>query len=235
MTLPSVITIDGPAASGKSTIGHMLADHLGYLYLDTGIMYRAATLAALKCNVNPHNEEAVANLAREIDLDIRHLDDEVDGRQYTVILDGNDVTWDLRRPEIDANVSLISSYPKVREEMVRRQRLFGQRGRIVMIGRDIGTVVMPNAPLKFFITASPEVRAHRRSLDREAQGHHADPDQILAEVKKRDHLDSSRKHSPLRPAKDAIIIDTSLNPPESVLNELLSHINTEQLNNLERR
>ncbi len=219
--LPDVIAIDGPAASGKSTIGLMLAQKLGYLCLDTGSMYRALTLAALRNGIRPEDERGVVRLAGECELDIVPLAGETDGRQYTVLLDGVDVTWDLRSPEVDATVSLVSSYPDVRAEMVRRQRNVGRLGRVVMIGRDIGTVVMPDAALKLYITATPEERAHRRLLDRLRQGGEDDYEAILADVVRRDRIDSNREHSPLRPAFDAKTIDTTGRTAEEVVNDIL--------------
>jgi len=224
MTLPNIITIDGPAASGKSTIGHMLANKLDYLYLDTGSMYRALTLAVMKAKVDVVDEEEVTLLAQNIDIDIVPLAGEDDGRHYTVLLDGKDVTWEIRTPAVDANVSLVSSYRGVRQEMVRRQRQFGERGYIVMVGRDIGTVVMPDAPLKLFITASSQERARRRWIDRQDQGHAADYEAILADVNRRDQFDSSRKVSPLKAADDAVIINNTGRPPEIILAEILDLI-----------
>jgi cytidylate kinase len=221
MTFPQTIAIDGPAASGKTTLGRMLAEQLGYLFLDTGCMYRAVTLAALQQNVDVLDETAVTQLAQQINMDIQPVGDKQDGRFYTVLLNNQDVTWDIRSPQVDANVSQISQYAGVRQEMVQRQRAFGQNGRIVMVGRDIGTVVLPNAPLKFYITASPAERANRRWLERTKQGHHDDLDIILADVIRRDDIDSSRQHSPLRPAADAIIVDTTGKVPEDILQELV--------------
>jgi cytidylate kinase len=223
---PEVIAIDGPAASGKSTIGHLLAEILNFLYLDTGSMYRAVTLAALRAGIDPHDEEAVTDLAENLDLQIKPYAGETDGRQYSVLLSGDDVTWELRSPEVDAHVSTVSSYSGVREEMVRRQREIANQGAVIMVGRDIGTVVVPNAPLKLYITASPEERARRRWLDRNAQGHPADYSEILADVNRRDQIDSNRKHSPLRPAKDAIIIDNTDKSPETILDEVLGLIDS---------
>jgi cytidylate kinase len=217
---PTVIAIDGPAASGKSTAGYMLARELGFLYLDTGSMYRAATLAALIAGIDPDDEDAVSALSRDLDLQIKPASGAADGRQYTVLLDGDDVTWELRSPDVDAHVSVVSSFPRVREEMVRRQREIARMGSVVMVGRDIGTVVIPDAPLKLYITASPEVRARRRWLDRKAQGHEADYAEILADINRRDEFDSRRKHSPLRPAEDAVIIDNTSLDPEEVLAEI---------------
>ncbi|MEJ2752821.1 MAG: (d)CMP kinase [Chloroflexota bacterium] len=198
----------------------MLARELGFLYLDTGSMYRAATLAALIAGIDPDDEAAVSALSRDLDLQIKPASGAADGRQYTVLLDGDDVTWELRSPDVDAHVSVVSSYPRVREEMVRRQREIARMGSVVMVGRDIGTVVIPDAPLKLYITASPEVRARRRWLDRKAQGHEADYAEILADINRRDEFDSRRKHSPLRPAEDAVIIDNTSLDPEEVLTKI---------------
>ncbi len=215
--LLNVIAMDGPAASGKSTIGYMLAEKLGFLFLDTGCMYRAVTLAAFKEGVDVADETAVTHLAHTIQIDIQPPAGEEDGRQYTTILNGQDVTWELRSPDVDTHVSLVSSYKEVRAEMVRRQRQFGLRGQVVMVGRDIGTVVMPDAPLKLYITASAAERARRRWLDRQEQGHTNNYETILADVQRRDQFDSTRQHSPLQPANDAILIDTTnLTPPEIV-------------------
>lgn len=222
MSLVNVIAIDGPAASGKTTVGRMLAERLGYLFLDTGFMYRTATLAALQAGVDLGDETAVTQLAAASDIGVRAMRErEKDGRLYTVLLNGNDVTWEIRSPAVDANVSQVASYANVRREMVRQQRLFGNRGNCVMVGRDIGTVVLPNAPLKLYITASAEERAQRRWHDRRKQGHEASYETILADVVRRDNIDSNREHSPLRPAKDAVIIDSSKRPPTDILNEIL--------------
>lgn len=221
---PTIITIDGPAASGKSTVAQMLADKLNYLYLDTGCMYRATTLAAIKAGIDLSDEAAVTRLAGEIEMRIKPLAGQTDGRQYTVLLDGADVTWDIRSPAVDTHVSLISSYRGVRQEMVKRQRQIGRRGQVVMVGRDIGTVVMPDAPLKLYITASPEERARRRWRDRNEQGHEADYLDILADVNRRDQFDSSREVSPLRAAEDAITIDNTNRSPEDILDEILNLI-----------
>lgn len=217
-----VIAIDGPAASGKSTVARLLAEKLGYLFLDTGCMYRAVTLAALQAGIDVADETAVTQLAQQVDIAVLPAQDEGDGRHYTTLLNGRDVTWDLRRPEVDAHVSQVASYKGVREELVRRQRAYGRRGRVVMVGRDIGTVVMPDAPLKLYITASPEERARRRWLDRQKQGFHDDYDTILADVIRRDKVDSSRQHSPLRPADDAIIIDTTERSVADIVDEIVA-------------
>jgi cytidylate kinase len=144
-----------------------------------------------------------------------------DGRHYTVLLDGVDVTWDLRKVEVDMNVSQVSTYAGVRMDLVRRQRAIGERGQVVMVGRDIGTVVMPSAPLKLYITASPEERARRRWKELEGRFRDATIEQILAEIERRDQIDGSREHSPMKPAADAIIVDTTNRTPEQVVQDIL--------------
>lgn len=222
MTNTFMIAIDGPAASGKTTIGKLLADALGFLFLDTGIMYRAVTLAALEAGLDVMDERAVTRLAQTLDLKIEPVDGGEDSRFYTVLLNGKDVTWQIRTPPVDANVSQVSKYPGVRGEMVQRQREYGREGRVVMVGRDIGTVVMPDAPLKLYITASAEERAQRRMHDRSQQGHADLYAAILADVKRRDQIDSSREHSPLKPAADAIQIDTTDQSRQETLERLLA-------------
>jgi cytidylate kinase len=205
--MPSTIAIDGPAAAGKSTIAERLAKKLGYLYCDTGVMYRAVTWVALKRGVPIADEAAVTKLAMELRIDV--IPPTVsDGRQYTVLADGNDVTWDIRRPEVDANVSPVSAYPGVRAALTEQQRRIGQRGRVVMVGRDIGTVVLPEAALKIYLTASPEERARRRYREILARGESADYSAILEAMLRRDQIDSEREAAPLRPADDAVIVDT---------------------------
>ncbi len=226
----AMIAIDGPAASGKSTVGRLLAEQLHYLYLDTGCMYRAVTWAALQQEIDLGDETAVTHLAQEIQIDIQPVREE-DGRHYTVLVDGQDITWQLRTPAVDANVSLVSSYLGVRQEMVKRQRAFGQRGAVVMVGRDIGTVVTPGAPLKLFITASAEERARRRTRDRQSQGHSADYNHILADVQRRDQIDSNREHSPLRPAADAILIDSTDRSPAEIVDTILQMIRESVISN----
>ena len=224
--VPSVIAIDGPAASGKTTVGLRLAQHYGNLFLDTGSMYRALTLAAQQRGLDLRDETAVVKLATDLDLEILPAGNHQDGRHYTVMLDGKDVTWEIRSPEVDAAVSLVSSYQVVREEMVRRQQEYARRGSVIMVGRDIGTVVVPDAPLKLYITASAEERAVRRWHDRQQQGHPDDFASILADVVRRDEIDSNREHSPLRAADDAIMVDTTGRDVEDVVAELISRIDT---------
>ena len=208
MTKPTTITIDGPAASGKSTIGYELAQQLGYLYFDTGVMYRAVTWVALQQDINILDKAAITALARRVRIDVvpPTVDD---GRQYTVFVDGQDVTWAIRSADVDANVSPVSAYAGVREALVAQQRRISEQGRVVMVGRDIGTVVLPDADLKLYLDARVEARAMRRYRELVARCQLADYDSVLSAMQRRDKIDSGRKVSPLRPAKDAIIIDTS--------------------------
>lgn len=230
--LPDVIAIDGPAASGKSTLGFLLAQRLGYLYLDTGSMYRAMTLAAIRHGIPLDDEAALTELAAALQLDVLPLEDEDDGRQYTVMLDSEDVTWELRLPEVDAAVSQVSAVPGVRAQMVALQRAVGRRGGVVMVGRDIGTVVLPEAALKLYLVATAEERARRRLTDRHRLGYEDDFETTLADVVRRDEYDSNREHSPLRPAPDSIIIDTTGRRAEVLLEyvlALIDHAPTEEL------
>lgn len=202
------IAIDGPAASGKSTLGEAIARELGYLYFDTGVMYRAITLAAIQRKIDVHDDAALTMLAQQVTIEVTPPTIN-DGRQYTVWLDGTDVTWQLREPLIDASVSIPSTYPGVRAEMVRQQRLIAGRGDVVMVGRDIGTVVLPDADLKIYLDATVEERAMRRHQESLNRGEASDYQSVLSAMRKRDQLDSSRESSPLLPAPDAVIIDST--------------------------
>jgi cytidylate kinase len=217
---PDCIAIDGPAASGKSTLGKLLADRLGYVFFDTGVMYRAATLAAMKQKIDLSNEMAVTDLTRRIRIDVRKASLQ-DGRMNDVVLDDMDVTWAIRDRDVERNVSQVSAYPGVREELTGQQRKIGERGRVVMIGRDIGTVVMPSAGLKLFLEASPEVRALRRVNELEGRGEHADYQEILKSMILRDKIDSSRETAPLKPAVDAVIISTDVMTLEQVYSKVI--------------
>lgn len=211
------IAIDGPAGSGKSTVGAALAKRLNYLYFDTGVMYRAVTLAALQRSIALKDEPAIVALAEQIHIAVTppHPTD-ADGRQYTVLLDGVDVTWAIRSSAVDAQVSIPSAYPKVREAMVVQQRRVAEPGNVVMVGRDIGTVVLPDADLKIYLIASAEERARRRYEELRQRRIEANYAHILSALQHRDEVDSSRKVSPLKPADDAIILDcTHLSPAET--------------------
>jgi len=205
---PSTIAIDGTVASGKSTIGGLLAERLGYTYLDTGAMYRAVTWVALEDGIEIADEEAITGLAESVEINIT-LPTVDDGRQYTVYADGQDVTWQIRRTEVNANVSPVSAYPGVRKALTDQQRQIGGQGRIVMVGRDIGTVVLAEANLKIYLDATVEERARRRYREILERGEEADYEEVLAAMRRRDKIDSEREAAPLRPAGDAIIIDTT--------------------------
>jgi len=207
MPIPSIIAIDGPAASGKSTLGRRLADSLGYLFFDTGVMYRAVTWAALQRGLEINDEAAVTNLAESAQIDVRPPSKD-DGRACDVLLDGVDITWETRRPEVEANVSPVSAYRGVRRALASQQRRIGLRGRVIMVGRDIGTVVLPEADLKIYLDASAEDRARRRYKEITQRGDQADYKQVLAGVRNRDEIDSTRTFSPLHAAEDAVIIDS---------------------------
>jgi cytidylate kinase len=219
-TPPSIIALDGPAASGKSTLGCALADSLGYLFFDTGIMYRAVTWIALQHDLNLQDEVVVTELAQKAQIDIRPPSKN-DGRSCDVFISGRDVTWDMRNGEVDANVSVVSAYAGVRKALSEQQRRIGMRGRVVMVGRDIGTVVLPEADLKIYLDASAEERAKRRFDELIARSEKANYDEILRKVIERDRIDSTRAVAPLRPADDAVIIDSDKINAEQVLARVL--------------
>jgi cytidylate kinase len=203
-----IIALDGPAASGKTTVGERLSRELNYLLFDTGVMYRAATLIALRRRVPIEDEQAVTALTEKLEIDVQPPTVN-DGRLYTVIVDGEDVTHDIRSPRVDANVSPVSAYAGVRRALTEQQRRIGIRGGVVMVGRDIGTVVLPEADLKIYLIASSEERANRRLKDMQVRGEETTFNQVLAAVIYRDGIDSGREHAPLRPAEDAIVIDST--------------------------
>ncbi len=204
---PLTITIDGPAAAGKSALGERLAERLKYLYFDTGVLYRAVAWLAVQRNVDAADEAALTRLALEANVAISKPT-VPDGRQYTVTVDDHDVTWKLRGIDVERIVSPVAAVPGVRLALRQRQREIGLAGNVVMVGRDIGTVVLPEADLKIYLTASPEERARRRHKEVLARGEATAYDVILASIRERDRIDSERAVAPLRPAEDAIVIDT---------------------------
>ena len=219
MNIPSIIAIDGPAASGKSTVGEKLAAELGYLFFDTGVMYRAITWAALDRLHSVDNEDEVSKLANTVTIDVLPPS-QPDDRQCDVLLDGEDVTWEIRRPRVESHVSQVAAYPEVRIAMTIQQRRIAQRGKVVMVGRDIGTVVCPEAELKIFLIASVEVRAQRRLDEMLQRGESTSYETIFNSMRRRDRIDSTRAMAPLKSADDAVIIDTNDLTIEQVLEKV---------------
>ena len=214
---PGVIAIDGPAASGKSTVGFAVAGLLNYLFFDTGAMYRVVTWAVLDRGVDMQDADAVGLLVESIDISILPVGENQDGRHLTVLVARRDVTWAVRGPEVDQNVSAVAAMPRVRAALSQHQRRIGEQyahghagmDGIVMVGRDIGTVVLPDAPVKIYLDAPVAERAHRRFLELEKRGKTASFAQVLADMQARDRIDSQRVIAPLRAADDARIISTA--------------------------
>lgn len=212
----STIAIDGPAGAGKTVVGRGVAERLGYLFLDTGAMYRAVAYLAAARGIPPDAEPELAQLARQAAIDVRP-DGPADGRPYTVLAEGEDVSWKIRQPAVGATVSQVSAHLGVRRELVKAQARVAARGRCVLAGRDIGTVVLPDADLKVFLTASLEERVRRRQRELAARGEPADAAAVRADLEGRDRLDSERAASPLTMAPDAHLLDSSgLSVPEVV-------------------
>jgi cytidylate kinase len=206
------IAIDGPAGSGKSTVARRVAQALGYLYVDTGAMYRAVTLAALRRGVSLGDEEALAQLAAAVRIELKSMPD---GGQ-AVFLDGEEVTQAIRSPEINGAVSQVAKVYGVRQVLTRRQQELGASGGVVMDGRDIGTVVLPQAEVKVFLTASLEERTRRRLKELRERGFALSESELREEVLRRDQEDTGRALAPLKPAPDAVVLDTSHLSPEEV-------------------
>jgi cytidylate kinase len=217
--MKGIITIDGPAGSGKSTISLLLAKKLGLLYLDTGAMYRAVALSALRKGVDPGDAAVLREMCRDIDINFRSA-----GDNYRVYIGAEDVSDEIRRPEIDMLSSKISAIKEVRDAMTGLQRRIGMKGGIVAEGRDMGTVVFPDADHKFFLTASSDIRAERRYKERVDRGECISMEQVETELKKRDEQDRTRIIAPLKPAVDAIIIDTTAMGINEVVDEMLGRV-----------
>jgi len=197
-----VIAIDGPAGSGKSTVARLVAGRLGYLYLNTGAMYRAVTWQALQEGIDLEDEDALVELAKRCEIAF----EENGGR---VILNGLDVSQQIRFPEVDKNISIVVKFPRLRKIMVHQQQSIGQAGRVVSEGRDVTTVVFPDADVKIYLDASLSERARRRYQQLKNKGHELDPAEVEEDTSKRDTADKIREHGPLRVAPDAVSVDTT--------------------------
>jgi cytidylate kinase len=216
-----IVAMDGPSGTGKSSVSRRLASALEASYLDTGAMYRVATVWVLRSGVEPTDADAVAKAVAALPLEIGK-----DPLSETVLLDGEDVSGEIRGDAVTKAVSAVSAVPAVRELLVQMQRdLASSSTRIVVEGRDIGTVVLPDADVKVFLTASPEARAERRNKQNIEQGRDDDYESVLADVQRRDHADSTRAVSPLRPAEDSVIVDTSELDLDGVIERLLLVVN----------
>lgn len=211
-----IVAIDGPAGSGKSTVTHLLARKLGYVHIDTGALYRSVALKAAQSGISTDDAEGLGKIARASKLEFQWLNDD----RNHVFLDGKNVSSLIRTPEISMAASKISAYPEVREALLGLQREMGERGGVVLEGRDIGTVVFPNAHVKFFLTATVESRARRRAVELEEKGVYQDLAEVMRQVVERDRGDTERKVAPLRKADDAIEIDTTDMTVEQVVNTL---------------
>jgi cytidylate kinase len=206
-----IIAIDGPVGSGKSTLARRVAELMGYVYIDTGAMYRALALKALRRGISLDATDQLVALARETRIDLRAQD----GTQR-VFLDGEDVTAAIRTPEVSQAASRVAVVPGVRQVLAAEQRRAGEQGGVVMEGRDIGSVVFPDAGLKIFLTASPEVRAERRWREHQQKGDAIDLARTLEEIRERDQRDRERSTSPLVRAPDAVVVDSTAMDPEGV-------------------
>lgn len=215
------VAIDGPSGAGKSTVGHALAQRIGATFVDTGLMYRALTLAALERGVDPDDGPALGDLAGTCEIEVERPGPEHPDRLETVRLDGRDVTDAVRTPTVDRAVSAVSRHAEVREAMLPVQRAAAFRHDTVMVGRDIGTVVLPHATLKVFLTASAAVRAARRASEMGRQDRF---ERYLHEIEERDAADSQRKVAPLRKAHDALVIDTGELSVDASVDEIIRHL-----------
>ncbi|MEW6034222.1 MAG: (d)CMP kinase [Chloroflexota bacterium] len=213
-----VIAIDGPVAVGKTSVGRLLAQRLGYRFIDTGAMYRALTWKALQLGIDTQDERRLPQLADEVDIEVQSDTGEPNG--YRALVDGRDVALEIRSTEVEATVSLVSRIPEVRRKMVAKQRALAQQGRAVVVGRDIATVVLPQAELKIFLVATPEQRALRRYRELAESGKGADYDAVLRDLQARDGIDSTRGDSPLKPDADSRVIDTTELTLEQVVDRI---------------
>ena len=216
--MPIAIAIDGPAGAGKSTIAKYAASELGFIYVDTGALYRTIGLAAQRRGISPTNTGSVIAMLGDISVELAFNEQ----RQQVVLLDGEDVSALIRTPEISMMASAVSALPEVRAHLLDLQRDIARKNNVIMDGRDIGTVVLPDAQIKIFLFASPECRAKRRYDQLVEKGMEVSYDEILASVKERDHNDSSRSVAPLKPADDAVMVDTSWQTLDESVAKLIS-------------
>ncbi|RUO31710.1 cytidylate kinase [Aliidiomarina sedimenti] len=217
---PPVITIDGPSGSGKGTISRMLADKLGWYLLDSGAIYRVLAVASLHHNFGPQDEESLVALAT--DLDVKFIANDETGLTH-VILEGEDVTMAIRTQEVANQASKIAALPRVREALLRRQRAFREMPGLVADGRDMGTVVFPDAEAKIFLTASAEERARRRFNQLQEKGMDANMDALVTEIRERDERDMNRSAAPLKPAEGSLMLDSTAMSIDKVLDEVLQY------------
>ncbi len=217
-----LIAIDGPSASGKSTLGKLVAKELGYLYIDTGAIYRAITWKALKNNLDLKDERLMQKLVSETQLSIKKVNDNEE--YFQILVDGKDVTKEIRNPEIDQNVSQLARLPAVRQQLISLQRNLAKNGKVIMEGRDIGSVILPNADIKLFFTAPEEERVRRRYQELKDKGYEISYEEVREQIIKRDLIDSSRGCAPLIKTEDAIVIDSTNKNIEEVKNDVLTII-----------
>lgn len=223
MTKKLIVAIDGPSGAGKSTLSKALAKQLGYINIDTGAMYRSVALLVERGNIDLNSEQALLGLCRDLSIEFVH-----EAQQERVIVNDEDVSQAIRTPKVSLLTAKVAAYPTVREAMVRLQRQMGQGGGVVLEGRDIGTVVFPQAEVKFFLSATAQERGQRRYDELRAKGIDVDLQQTISEVEQRDAADSDREHAPLRCAEDAIEIDSTRLSIEAVLTEMLRVITARQ-------
>jgi len=217
--MKQIVAVDGPSGSGKSTVAAMLSKELGYVHLDTGAMYRAVAVAAYQDNIRYDDSKRLDELCKRIRIEMHRKEDVV-----SIYLNGRDVTEEIRSPEMSLGSSAVSSVPEVRFHLVRLQREIGSSGGIVAEGRDMGTVVFPDTPAKFYLDASPDERARRRWLQLKEMGRNEDLDKVRRDMKERDQNDESREHSPLKKADDAIHIDTTGMTIEQVVEKITGKV-----------
>ncbi len=217
---PPVICIDGPAASGKTTVAKLLADRLGYFYLDTGVLYRAVTWVALQREIAPADGETLGQLAAELLIEVKPAPSS-DPRQTIVLADGEDVSLAIRSSRVDTHVSEVSAHRSVRRALIGVQRAIAEKGGVILAGRDAGTVVWPDAEMKVYLTASEEERARRRVDQAAEQGVQLEYAAVLADLRRRDLYDSTRAVAPLKAAPDAVTLDTTPLSIEQVVDEML--------------